>query len=352
MLFTKLKTTALTGVTVASVAMMPLAPAQTQSTDPIPAQEKGQRKENIEQPGAAVRQMIDQLASPKFAVREAAAKELRRIGEPALAQLRQAARDGKELELRRRAAQVVRAILDDIIEQLLKEETREDEIYCRKVTKILERVTDVGKERLDADRGTTPQENVPFLSDAYLRLARARKKLGENVAAADAFQQAESYCKDHEKIREMRFEMLPVLMPLWEKTVRDNIARDPSAKALAEKYLVVLLHSRRYARHGYGQSSYSFIYETADPGQCYNDVQLQFDNGVGDRTFQVNMVVHQKNTVADLGIVDFNIDPSLTKADFAGPDREQHEAVRPRLFGKSGRQQWQSVFCPLQGHGS
>jgi len=126
--------------------------------------------------------------------------------------------------------------------------------------------------------------------------------------------------------------MLPVLMPIWEKTVRERIARDPALKPLAAKYPVVLLHSRRYVERGYLQSTYSFIYETADERKHYNDVQLQFDNGRGDRTFQVNMVTNQKNTVVDLGNVDFNVNPSQTKADFEGPDREQHEAVDGHVY--------------------
>jgi hypothetical protein len=96
---------------------------------------------------------------------------------------------------------------------------------------------------------------------------------------------------------------------------------------------VVLLHSRRYTPGGgYLQSTYSFVYETADEGKHYNDVQLQFDNGGGDRTFQVNMVTNQKNTVVDLGNVDFTTDPDQTKADVEGPDRQPHEAVQGHVY--------------------
>jgi hypothetical protein len=42
-----------------------------------------------------------------------------------------------------------RGIVDDTIDRLLKEETREDEIYNKKVAQIIERVTDFAKERFD-----------------------------------------------------------------------------------------------------------------------------------------------------------------------------------------------------------
>jgi hypothetical protein len=339
MLLTKLKiaTTVLLGVAVAGAGMITLASAQSQSTSPIQAQDKARQKNSLEntgQPGAAtIQRLIEQFASPKFSEREAAAKELRRIGEPALAPLRAAALANHEPEVGRRAEDVARGIVDDTIDRLLKEETHEDEIYHKKIAQILERVTDLASQRLHVDRGTTPPGNVPFLTEAYLRLARARKTLGESVAAVDAYQQAEHYCTDSRKTLAIRHEMLPVIMPVWEKTVREGIARDPALKALASKYPVVLLHSRQYFLDGgYLQSTYSFIYETADERKHYNDVQLQFDNCQGDRTFQVNMVTNQKNTVFDLGNVDFNIDPSQAKADFAGPDREQHEAIKGHVY--------------------
>jgi hypothetical protein len=169
-------------------------------------------------------------------------------------------------------------------------------------------------------------------TDAYLRLACARKRLGESGAAVEAYQLAESYCNDARKTLAIRHEMVPELMPLWEKAVRERIAQDPVLKDRAAKYPVVLLHSRRYAGSSYLQSTYSFIYEPADERKHYNDVQLHFDNGRGDRTFQVNMVTNQKNTVVDLGNVDFTIDPDQTKADFERPDREPHEAVQGYVY--------------------
>ena len=245
---------------------MTLAPAQTPSTSPLHAQDKAQPKNSAENTGlpGPVQRLIEQLASQKFAEREAAAKELRRIGEPALAPLREAAQSNKGPEVRRRAEELARGIVDDAIARLLKEETHESAIFNKKVAKILECVTDLARERLHADRATTPPGNDAFLSDAYLRLARARKMLGESIAAADAYQQAEVYCDDPRKAQAMRPEMLPVMMPIWEKTVRERIAGDAALKALAAKYPVVLLHSRRYTDGGYLQCTYSFIYETTD----------------------------------------------------------------------------------------
>jgi hypothetical protein len=55
--------------------------------------------------------LIKQLGSDAFAEREAAGKELEDIGEPALAALRKAAASGDDLEIRRRAAHIIRTIV-------------------------------------------------------------------------------------------------------------------------------------------------------------------------------------------------------------------------------------------------
>lgn len=338
MLLTKLKTaTVLLAVATAGAGVMTLGLAQSQSTSPVHAQEKMQQKSGPESHGPAsaamVQRLIGQFASPRFAEREAAARELRRIGEPALAPLREAALGSKEPEFRRRAEETARGIADDAIERLLKEEAREDEIYSKKVAKILERVTDLAKQQLHADRETATPRNVPFLTNAYLRLARARKRIGESAAAADAYQQAEYYCNGSGNARTIRHEMLPLLIPIWEKAVQERIAQDPALKALAARCPVVLLHSRhRYADGGYLQSTYSFLHETADERKHHGDVQLQFDNGGGDGTFQVNMATNQKNTVVDLGNVDFTMNPSSAKADFEGPDQKPHQAIPGHVY--------------------
>lgn len=54
--------------------------------------------------------LIGQLAHAQFAKREAACKELEATGEPALAALRKAAASNVDLEIRQRAARLVRVI--------------------------------------------------------------------------------------------------------------------------------------------------------------------------------------------------------------------------------------------------
>ncbi len=54
--------------------------------------------------------LIEQLGDRKYVKREAASKELERIGEPALGPLRQAATTSRDLEIRRRAELLVRVI--------------------------------------------------------------------------------------------------------------------------------------------------------------------------------------------------------------------------------------------------
>src|SRR5205807_2514656 len=59
---------------------------------------------------ARVPEFIRGLGSPNFAERQAAARALDEVGEPALPALRQAAKDGPDEETRRRAGQLVQAI--------------------------------------------------------------------------------------------------------------------------------------------------------------------------------------------------------------------------------------------------
>jgi tetratricopeptide (TPR) repeat protein len=277
--------------------------------------------------------LIEQLASPRFADRDTAARELRRIGEPALAPLREAALRSKMPEVQRRAEELARGIVDDTIDRLLQQETQEEQIHNKRIATILERLTALARERFQVDQGTNLPRNVPVLADAYVRLARARRALGDSEAAAEAYQQAEHFCNDLRKAHALRQEMLSVLMPVWEKAVREKVAQDPALQLLVAKYPMVLLHSRRYAPSGdHHQSAYSFLYETTDERKHRNDVQIQFDNGGADRTFQVNMVTNQKNTVADLGNVDFTMDPDRSRADVEGPDRDPHEAVKGHVY--------------------
>jgi hypothetical protein len=108
-------------------------------------------------------------------------------------------------------------------------------------------------------------------------------------------------------------------MKEWERDVRKRIDKDAKLKALAAKYPLVLLHSRRlYGGGGYKQSAFSFIYETSDEKAHRNDVQLLFHNGYY-KTFTVNMVVGQQNLVVDLGKVDFEKYPDPRKINIEHP---------------------------------
>lgn len=280
--------------------------------------------------------LVKQLESAKLSEREAAAKGLRQIGEPALAKLGDALRSNKRPELRRRAEEVIRLIQEDAFEQILKEATHQEVVKkdYKKAAEILTRIIDQGKERL-VDRNAPPGE-VPFLTEAYMRLARVRMKLGDSGGAANAYDRA-VYYSNHNIAKRRQIEgecakLLAGLIPGWEKAVREKIAKDPALKALAAKYPLVLLHSGRFAGGGYLQSAYSFIYETANAQKHGNDVQLLFDNGPGNRTFQVNMLTNQKNTVADLGKVDFNVDPLLKKDHPGGAGRQQALAVDGHVY--------------------
>jgi hypothetical protein len=82
---------------------------------------------------------------------------------------------------------------------------------------------------------------------------------------------------------------------------------------LVNKYPLVVLHSRRFAGDRYLKSTYSFKHETVNEEKHRNDVQLQFDNGRGEKTFEINMFVGQANRVLDLGAVEFTKDPDPNK---------------------------------------
>jgi hypothetical protein len=105
------------------------------------------------------------------------------------------------------------------------------------------------------------------------------------------------------------------LMPKWRKQTWARIEKDPRMKQLA-KHSLVVVHSRmKYAVGGaYGESAFSFNYESSNPAAHKNDVQLLFE---GERAFRVNMVVGQQNMVMDLGAVDFekSPDPSTISID-------------------------------------
>lgn len=60
-----------------------------------------------------IRELVRQLGSEDFAVREKADQELRKIGNPAVPELEKAAQEAEDLEVRDRAAQILRAIRED-----------------------------------------------------------------------------------------------------------------------------------------------------------------------------------------------------------------------------------------------
>lgn len=113
------------------------------------------------------------------------------------------------------------------------------------------------------------------------------------------------------------------LLSTWTDEVFQTVARDESLKRIVSKYPPVVLHSRHLFSSAiagrYRQSSYSFNYGTWIERKHGNDVQLQFHNGGESASFQVNMVGGQHNLVRDLGPVDFEEDPDLTKLDTDHP---------------------------------
>jgi len=298
----------------------------------VDAEEKAPRADN-----AKVQRLIEKLDSPKFLERQAAAGELRKIGEPAVPALREAARRGSGLELRRRAEGLLRTIQQDKLDRLVNEATHAEtaEKDFKKAAAVWNRIIDEGKQRLAKAKDEASGDDSA-LTDAYIRLARVHKKLGDFVAAARAYGRA-VYYSNYNNARRQEIEaeaaaLVAGLMPTWEKAVREKIAKDPALAALARKYPPVILHSRRFAGGGYLQSAYSFIYETANPEKHGNDVHILFDNGPGERTFQINMLTNQKNTAADLGNVDFEVNPVLTKRGAERGGSDQLLAVEGHVY--------------------
>jgi uncharacterized protein (TIGR03067 family) len=70
---------------------------------------------------ARIDSLIRQLGNEQFVRREAASKELERIGEPALPALRQAAAASQDPEIVRRAEQIIRAFTGRIAAKVLRE---------------------------------------------------------------------------------------------------------------------------------------------------------------------------------------------------------------------------------------
>jgi hypothetical protein len=286
---------------------------------------------------STIKKLIAQLGSASFSEREAAMKGLERIGKPALPALREAAKNHDDAETRRRAERLVRHLSPDPLDELIKEVTQlEKSTQFKKAAELLDKAIVKAKERYHPGPAA-PAADIPILTDLYLRSARLQKRLGEYERAANAFHIAEYYSNYHtakrKDIHREWSEMTTSLLAEWEGTVKKKMNDDASLKGLAAKYPLVVLHTRRYAGGDYLQSTYSFLYETTVEAKHFNDVQLQFDNGTGKNTFEINMVVGQENRVADLGQIDFTKDP------------------KPANIGADARTQWCSKECRAQdGH--
>jgi hypothetical protein len=126
---------------------------------------------------------------------------------------------------------------------------------------------------------------------------------------------------------------LDALMSTWEKNVNELIGKNAALKQLASKYPLVLLHSRLYVGGDYYKAAYSFVYETRNPKEHGNDVQLLFHNGGKPKTFCINMLNGQTNLVADLGKVDFTKDPDPKKVDLDFWDHgPMNEAIEGHVY--------------------
>ncbi len=145
MCLTKLKTAAvvvlavmLASTGVGTLTYRTLAGDQPSGT---PAASTGQTPAAAD--AARIPKLIDQLGSATFADRERAAKELDKIGVPALDALRKAARDA-DLERKRRAEELVQKIEKRTLEATLLAPTRVHLVY--KDTPLAEAVTDFHKQ--------------------------------------------------------------------------------------------------------------------------------------------------------------------------------------------------------------
>lgn len=72
---------------------------------------------------------------------------------------------------------------------------------------------------------------------------------------------------------------IDVLMKQWEKDVREQMEKTASLKALAEKYPLVVLPSRKhYGGQEIDRSGYDFVMETSDSRKA-QDFHLRFLDG-------------------------------------------------------------------------
>jgi hypothetical protein len=306
--------------------------------------EKGKDVPNKNEPVRAkpldaelINKLIQELGSSRFPVRDAASKQLEAIGEPALDTLRKAAKSSPDIETQRRIEKLVDRLELKILDKLIKDGVQQHlKKNYKKAAELFDRAIIEGLRKFGPKNGKAPEGEVPFLTEILLHSARTTRELGDFEKASNAYQGASYYATGNQEKRGQidaeLAEMVAHLLGGWRDTVKKKTDNDPALNKLVSKHPMVLLHSRRYAGGGYLQSAYSFLYETTIERKHYNDVQLLFDNGLRN-TFDLNMVVGQKNRVADLGTVDFEKNPDLKK------------------IGADEKFQWESDWCKaIEGH--
>lgn len=282
---------------------------------------------------ALIKKLIEQLGSPKFVERDAAMKQLEHIGEPALDALRKAAKTATDLEAKRRvetlADQIDLAVLETLVKGGIRHHQEKD---FKKADALFDKAIKKGLQRFHPETRKTPPGEVPYLTELFLHSARTAKELGDFEKAGRAYNRAAYYSNDNrDKRREIDAELRAMTNQLvsgWTKAVTAKADQDPALKALLAKHQIVVLHSRRYAGGGYLKSAYSFLYEAGDEGKHRNDVQLLFDNGLRDKSFDINMLVGQENRVADLGAADFDKSPDPAKIGADKKTRWQSDRIK------------------------
>jgi RNA polymerase sigma factor (sigma-70 family) len=297
-------------------------PGRTEATDQPNPQTKVARAE--------IDALIRQLGSAKFAEREAAMQRLKRIGEPALEALHAAAAKTEALELQRRLQQLIDQLENrtpaDQFQAGLRYERRKE---LQKAAALFGRMIEQGLAKAPG------KGEKPSLSEVMVHLARVRLQLDGYDAAFEEYARAVRHAgADRRRIEQEQAALSAKVIASWRADVQKQLTKDPAAKALASRYPLILLHSRRYAAGGYLQSAYSFNHETTDEKKHGNDVQLLFDNGGRGGEFQLNMLVNQQNLVADLGAVDFEKDarPSRVSIDDAGVHSASAKAVAGHVY--------------------
>jgi hypothetical protein len=306
-------------------------PARSDPPQPAP-----KSKEKAEE----FKKLIGQLGSKDFNEREAASKRLEKIGKPALDSLRDVFQKSKDAEIRRRASQLISSIApDDTLEKLFLEGVRleTEKKDFQKAVGILDKVADLAMKRFHPIPQMAPVTDIPILTDIYLHLAQCHRQLENYEKAAHAFHSASYYSNFNSDKRQQIdrdwSEMTDGLLSKWEKDIQKKINQNTADKKLVAQYPLVRLHTRRYAGGGYLKSAYSFNHETNEEGKHRNDVQLLFDNGTHQNTFEVNMVVGQEDRVTDLGNVEFEIE--------ADPNQKVEK----------GKNRWLSGNCKaVEGH--